>query len=511
MLRVRLTPRQKKQKRQLTNRVVFGATCVTMALIVGVSHMTRRAEDTSLSLGGGVEIEGHRHLSATGPFATVCTPGIRDRGAGYAVGMFFATIYIFAGLGVICDDFFVPALEMISEKLHLSDDVAGATFLAAGSSAPELFTSVADTFAATEGKGGEGFGMGTIVGSAMFNILVIVALSAAVVPEAVKVDPRPIMRDCGFYATSIALLMAFMNDGVIEAWEAIIMVVVYALYIVYMVFNQSIANSFLCAKCSPPRERQVSGEIEMAKKGEAGGAPADVETDNKDTNGEKKDDDEEDDNDPDKYFQRFEMPGSDTSLFDKVYWVLTLPLSAAMTLTTPDCSKTLCKNLYVATFIISIGWIGFLCLLMVKTAADIGCVAGIDPAIMGICVLAIGTSVPDAMGSVIVAREGKADMAIANAIGSNVFDILLGLGVPWTIKTLAVGSNIMVDNCGIFVAVAILFGTLGAFFSVLFLNKWNFDPRAGTIFVIIYAVYFLYSLLVGVNVIPKINQDCDAQ
>ena len=63
---------------------------------------------------------------------------------------------------------------------------AGATFLAAGSSAPELFTSVADTFAAEEGQGGAGFGLGTIVGSAMFNILVIVALSAAVVPGTIK-------------------------------------------------------------------------------------------------------------------------------------------------------------------------------------------------------------------------------------------------------------------------------------------------------------------------------------
>ena len=79
--------------------------------------------------------------------------------------------------------------------LQLSPDVAGATFLAAGSSAPELFTSVADTFAGES----EGFGMGTIVGSAMFNILVIVALSAAATTEVLTIDWRPVCRDCGFY------------------------------------------------------------------------------------------------------------------------------------------------------------------------------------------------------------------------------------------------------------------------------------------------------------------------
>ena len=70
-------------------------------------------------------------------------------------------IYIFvhpAGLAVVCDDFFVPALEVISEKLKLSEDVAGATFMAAGSSAPELFTSLMGVAQETD------VGVGAIVG-----------------------------------------------------------------------------------------------------------------------------------------------------------------------------------------------------------------------------------------------------------------------------------------------------------------------------------------------------------
>ena len=71
---------------------------------------------------------------------------------------------MFLGLAIICDDYFVASLEQIVEvkihdslkwltqddrnvkKLQLSDDVAGATFMAAGSSAPELFTSVIGLF-----------------------------------------------------------------------------------------------------------------------------------------------------------------------------------------------------------------------------------------------------------------------------------------------------------------------------------------------------------------------------
>jgi len=105
-----------------------------------------------------------------------------------------AILECFLGLAVICDDWFVPSLESISEVLDLSEDVAGATFMAAGGSAPELMTSVADTFS-TENS----IGVGTIVGSAMFNILVIVALSALVIQDAeLLIDWRPMARDCFF-------------------------------------------------------------------------------------------------------------------------------------------------------------------------------------------------------------------------------------------------------------------------------------------------------------------------
>uniref|UniRef100_A0A668AZL4 Sodium/calcium exchanger membrane region domain-containing protein n=1 Tax=Myripristis murdjan TaxID=586833 RepID=A0A668AZL4_9TELE len=79
---------------------------------------------------------------------------------------------MFYALAIVCDDYFVPSLEKISENLQLSEDVAGATFMAAGSSAPELFTSLIGVFV-TKGD----VGVGTIVGSAVFNILVIIGLS----------------------------------------------------------------------------------------------------------------------------------------------------------------------------------------------------------------------------------------------------------------------------------------------------------------------------------------------
>merc|ERR1712167_57572 len=124
-----------------------------------------------------------------------------------------------------------------------------------------------------------------------------------------------------------------------------------------------------------------------------------------------------------------------------------MPFWVLYTLTVPDCTKTKAKHLYIVTFIMSILWIAGNCLGMVWLAGYIGCILEFSPIVMGVCVLAVGTSVPDALGSMIVARAGEADMAIANAVGSNVFDILLGLGVPYTIKA-AISGNVAVDNCG---------------------------------------------------------------
>ena len=75
----------------------------------------------------------------------------------------FLMFYVFCALAVICDDYFCESLEKISEGLGLSPDVAGATFMAAGSSAPELFVSMADNVFAEETKS---LGVGTIIGEA---------------------------------------------------------------------------------------------------------------------------------------------------------------------------------------------------------------------------------------------------------------------------------------------------------------------------------------------------------
>merc|ERR1719469_707473 len=105
---------------------------------------------------------------------------------------------------------------------------------------------------------------------------------------------------------------------------------------------------------------------------------------------------------------------------------------------------------------------------------------------MGLIVLAAGTSVPDAMGSIAVARDGFGDMAVANAVGSNTFDILLGLGFPWFLKAAITGEPVKVNKDMLVEAIIVLAGCLVFYLSVLNLNRWILTKQLGIVLIVLY-------------------------
>lgn len=149
---------------------------------------------------------------------------------------FYAAIvaWLFLGIALLADDYMVPFLEEISDALGLSDDVAGATFMAAGSSAPELFASFAGMSVESN------VGVGAIVGSAAFNILVIISLSGLLAGSILTIDWRPLARDGTFYTLSLVLLVLFCWDGKLQWYEAVLLLASYAVYLVAMKYNGQI-------------------------------------------------------------------------------------------------------------------------------------------------------------------------------------------------------------------------------------------------------------------------------
>jgi sodium/potassium/calcium exchanger 2 len=152
---------------------------------------------------------------------------------GAVVFYILGVIYMFVALAIVCDEFFVPALDVIIEFLGCSEDVAGATFMAAGGSAPELFTSIIGVFIAFSDVG-----IGTIVGSAVFNILFVIGMCALFSKTVLHLTWWPLLRDCTFYSISLLTLIGFFIDNTIMWYEALGLLSIYFSYVAFMKINQ---------------------------------------------------------------------------------------------------------------------------------------------------------------------------------------------------------------------------------------------------------------------------------
>merc|ERR1719401_2659726 len=122
---------------------------------------------------------------------------------------------------------------------------------------------------------------------------------------------------------------------------------------------------------------------------------------------------------------------------DMILWVLCLPVYVPMYYLTPRPDKY-----FLATFGVALLWIAAFSFWLVYCVEIFGkAILGGGNSVtvvLGFTLLAAGTSIPDLVSSMAVARAGEGDMAVSSSIGSNIFDILVGLPIPWMIKILIV-------------------------------------------------------------------------
>ncbi|MGH0151588.1 UNVERIFIED_CONTAM: hypothetical protein FKN15_031745 [Acipenser sinensis] len=288
---------------------------------------------------------------------------------------------MFFALAIICDDFFVPSLEQICEgsvavrqkcylghsqsilslqKLHLSEDVAGATFMAAGSSAPELFASVIDRgdlkrtgvlFLDTtlldleilldyiwrkpkqtedqhpDSRGLDSVidfvchspgvfithgdvGVGTIVGSAVFNILCIIGVCGIFAGQVVVLTWWSVFRDSLYYTFSVLALI--VRQRLVQA-----------------------ANGVDNGDLEGKHDNIENGNVPEDKQGE---------------------DDEPDLSSP------FSIPAG---CRNKVKWLFSWPVLLLLYFTVPNCAKPRWEKYFMLSFILSTVWIAVFSYFMV--------------------------------------------------------------------------------------------------------------------------------------------------
>jgi len=442
-----------------------------------------------------------------------------QRASGAIILHMIGLLYMFYALALVCDHYFVPTLDVIIERWGISDDVAGATFMAAGGSAPELFTSVIGVFIAVSDVG-----IGTIVGSAVFNVLFVIAACAFASAEALKLTAWPLIRDTTFYSIALIVLVVFFLDDAIKWWEALILFLWYFCYVIFMKFNVMFESKFLEMFPALKKEGQegqakeggfyaqrthrkpllqlmrgkVQGKAEETEMKTPGvgleGLKIQLQNGDDATEPLKVEEEKGAEEEPEEPYVDYVRGGPGDSAVGKVMWALSLPLMVPMWCSIPDPQDKDRERYYPIAFVMSIIWIAIFSYFMVWWATLTGETLGISDAVMGLTFLAAGTSVPDLITSVLVAKEGKGDMAVSSSIGSNLFDVTVGLPLPWLLYTVIFQRDMEVNSVGIGCSIGMLFIMLLLVFISIIVFKWEMTKPMGGVMMVLYLVFVIISL-----------------
>ncbi len=342
-------------------------------------------------------------------------------------------LFSFYILAVVTERYFINSLDIIAQKWKMNSDMAGATLMAVGSSAPELFISLFALFS----HGNESIGAGTIVGSAIFNMLVIIGASSVVRKNTIAW--QPVLRDLIFYTSSVLLLLFSFRDGVISLPEVVLFLLLYIIYIFVVVYLR---------KVLPYHEEKKDVIVEFEK-------------------GLKKEE------------KKKNIISNQLLLIDRMLDNIF-----------PNIKR------YWLVFLISIIFIMGLSWILVQSAISISIILHIPAVIIGLTVLAIGTSVPDFISSIIVAKQGRGGMAISSAVGSNIFNILIGLGLPWFILLVFSNKTINVVTKNLNSSVFLLLATVIIVSLILILKKWKINKKYGYILIVSYILYLLFEVMI---------------
>lgn len=296
-------------------------------------------------------------------------------------------------------DFFVDGASGIAEKFHIPQIIIGLTIVAFGTSAPEAAISISAAFAGTTG-----IAIGNILGSNLLNILIILGISACIVP--LHIGKSSIRFDIPFNLIITLVLVVYgIVFGRLNVFSGIIF---WMLMIGFMV------HLFRCAKSEMNQE---STEEEPKKQ----------------------------------------------------------------------------KNVFLLILYIVGGIVAIIfgSDLAVDNATVIASdILHIDDRLIGLTIIAFGTSLPELMTSVMAAKKGNADIAVGNILGSNIFNILFVLGTVSLIAPVEFSFSFVIDGVISIVAVILLY----------FLSKDDdtLSRRDGVTFLICYAAYFAYLLVVNI-------------
>ena len=345
------------------------------------------------------------------------------------MGIFLNIVYLIAGLAllVVCADLFVGGASSLAKKLKVPTIIIGLTIVAIGTSLPELVVSVISAI-----KGNVDISIGNVIGSNLANMFLIVGVVAVIVP--INVKKATMNFDLPFLALVTVLLLllgcdAFINgasSNVISRTESIIFI---ALLVYY-----------------------ITKQIISAKKGHFVD-PKELEKKHDENKQAIKSDDQEE----------TKTGESDDEIKIMKGWKIAL---------------------YIIIGLAGVVGGGELVSISSKFLA---LKAGMSDALVGLTIVALGTSLPELVTSIVAIKKGEHDLALGNVLGSNIMNIILILGVVGTISAITISTAVLTDLIILTVSTII--------FIVMCYTKKRVSRLEGLLALVLYFGYMAFAII----------------
>lgn len=327
-------------------------------------------------------------------------------------------------------DWLTDGAVNIATRFGVSQMVIGLTIVAMGTSMPEFCVSMVSAL-----KGTPDLAVGNVVGSNTLNTLLIVGCSALVAPIMVK--RSSVKRDIPFAVVASLLMLLFCLDGAIGRVDAAVFFAGFCLFM------------FVTLKYAKTTEEHAASVATM------GAAMATA-------------------------------AAASTSVSEASTSHTSAPKASTSQPSAPEASVASMLKAVVMLVV------GLLCLIagsnmFVDNASFVASSLGVSDAVIGLTIVAGGTSLPELATSMVSAKKGNSDIAIGNVIGSNVFNILMIIGITGLVKPMHIAGITTLDLIMMLASMLLMWFFCRTTYKV---KRWE-----GAVLTIVYLAYLTWLVM----------------
>lgn len=334
-------------------------------------------------------------------------------------------------------DWLTDGAVNIATRFGVSQMVIGLTIVAMGTSMPEFCVSMVSAL-----KGTPDLAVGNVVGSNTLNTLLIVGCSALVAPIMVK--RSSVKRDIPFAVVASLLMLLFCLDGAIGRVDAAVLFAGFCLFVF-------VTLKYAKTTEGPAAAVATSGAATTTAISEASTSQA----------------------------SSSEASSSETSA----------PEASSSETSAPEASQASGTSMLKAVVMLVVG---LLCLIagsnmFVDNASFVASSLGVSDAVIGLTIMAGGTSLPELATSMVSAKKGNSDIAIGNVIGSNVFNILMIIGITGLVKPMHIAGITTLDLIMMLASMLLMWFFCRTTYKV---KRWE-----GAVLTIVYLAYLTWLVM----------------